>query len=115
MNDIDRDIPPQSRPRTQALIARVRSAPRALIVVAILAVFALAAWLLTPKANAPAAGRFGNGPMPVVIAAATTGDMPITLIGLGTVTPLATVTVQGQIPGQIMSIAFREGQTVRRG
>jgi multidrug efflux system membrane fusion protein len=41
--------------------------------------------------------------------------MPITLIGLGTVTPLATVTVQSQISGQIMHIAFKEGQTVKAG
>jgi multidrug efflux system membrane fusion protein len=53
--------------------------------------------------------------MPVVTARAVTGDMPITLIGLGTVTPLATVTVQSQISGQIMHIAFKEGQTVKAG
>jgi len=41
--------------------------------------------------------------------------MPITLIGLGTVTPLATVTVQSQISGQIMKITFKEGQTVKAG
>jgi multidrug efflux system membrane fusion protein len=51
----------------------------------------------------------------VVTAQARTGDMPITLIGLGTVTPLATVTVQSQISGQIMKIAFKEGQTVKEG
>jgi len=51
----------------------------------------------------------------VVAARATTGDMPITLIGLGTVTPLATVTVQSQISGQIMHIFFKEGQTVKAG
>src|SRR4029077_8344692 len=46
---------------------------------------------------------------------ATTGDMPITLIGLGAVTPLATVTVQSQISGQIMHISFKEGQSVKAG
>jgi multidrug efflux system membrane fusion protein len=51
----------------------------------------------------------------VVTANARAGDMPITLIGLGTVTPLATVTVQSQISGQIMHIAFKEGQTVKTG
>ena len=53
--------------------------------------------------------------MPVVTATARTGDMPITLIGLGAVTPLATVTVQSQISGQIMHISFKEGQTVKAG
>jgi multidrug efflux system membrane fusion protein len=53
--------------------------------------------------------------MPVVVARAGTGDMPITLIGLGTVTPLATVTIQSQINGQIMHIFFKEGQQVQAG
>jgi membrane fusion protein, multidrug efflux system len=76
----------------------------------------LFAWLLKPKPTAPPAGRFaGGGPMPVVASPVRTGDMPITLVGLGTVTPLATVTVQSQIAGQIMHIAFKEGQEVKAG
>ncbi|HLY53814.1 MAG TPA: MdtA/MuxA family multidrug efflux RND transporter periplasmic adaptor subunit [Steroidobacteraceae bacterium] len=96
---------------------KVRTAPRAGLILGVLAAFVLLAWLLTPKAShAPAGGRFsGGGPMPVVAATAHTGDMPITLIGLGTVTPLATVTVQSQISGQIVRIAFKEGQTVKAG
>jgi multidrug efflux system membrane fusion protein len=53
--------------------------------------------------------------MPVVSAAARTGDMPIVLNGLGAVTPIATVTVQSQISGQITQISFKEGQTVKPG
>jgi multidrug efflux system membrane fusion protein len=41
--------------------------------------------------------------------------MPILVNGLGTVTPLATVTVQSQISGQITQISFKEGQMVKRG
>jgi multidrug efflux system membrane fusion protein len=121
MNDINRDDSPLaaatdagSHPAWQ----RLKSAPRrVLVVVAVLLAFALAAWLLTPKARPPQQGRFSGGgmPMPIVAATARTGDMPITLIGLGTVTPLATVTVQSQISGQIMKIAFQEGQTVKKG
>ena len=89
---------------------------RVLIIVAVLVGLAILAWLLTPKASQAPTGRFsGGGPMPVVTATARSGDMPITLIGLGTVTPLATVTVQSQIAGQIMHIAFKEGQTVKAG
>ena len=89
-----------------------------LVVIAVLLAFALLAWLLTPKGGtkAPSGGRFaGGGPMPVVTATVRSGDMPITLIGLGAVTPLATVTVQSQISGQIMHISFKEGQTVKAG
>lgn len=120
MNDIDRDPSPVVTPgsRPALLWEAVRTAPRWALILGVLALFALLAWLLTPSkaARMPPAGRFaGGGPMPVVVANARTGDMPITLIGLGTVTPLATVTVQSQISGQIMKIAFKEGQTVKEG
>ncbi|MGB6604193.1 MAG: efflux RND transporter periplasmic adaptor subunit [Steroidobacteraceae bacterium] len=89
---------------------------RVLVILAVLAAIALLAWLLTPKATRPPPGRFaGGGAMPVVAARVQSGDMPITLIGLGAVTPLATVTVQSQISGQIMKILFKEGQTVKAG
>jgi membrane fusion protein, multidrug efflux system len=93
------------------------AARRALLIVAVLLALALVAWLLKPKGGSTTpGGRFaGGGPMPIVAATARTGDMPITLIGLGTVTPLATVTVQSQISGQIMHISFREGQNVKTG
>jgi|HubBroStandDraft_1064217.scaffolds.fasta_scaffold64229_2 multidrug efflux system membrane fusion protein len=117
MNDVNRAPSPAG---TQSSIAertwhRVRTAPRLAIVVAVVVAIALLAWLLTPKSGQKAAaGRFaGGGPMPVLSAQARAGDMPISLIGLGTVTPLATVTVQSQISGQIMKISFKEGQTVK--
>ena len=94
---------------------RLRSR-RVLVIIAILVAIALLAWLLTPKLTHAPGGRFaGSGPMPVVAARAQSGDMPITLIGLGAVTPLATVTVQSQISGLIMQILFKEGQTVKTG
>ena len=52
---------------------------------------------------------------PVGVAKVTTGDMRVVLTGLGTVTPLATVTVQTQISGQLLSVGFKEGQMVRQG
>ena len=87
------------------------------LAVAALLVLALVAWALTPKAGTKApGGRFAaGGPMPVVGTAARSGDMPITLIGLGAVTPIATVTVQSQISGQIMKVLFKEGQAVKPG
>ncbi len=41
--------------------------------------------------------------------------MPVTLSGLGTVTPLAMVTVKTQINGYLMSVGFQEGQHVKKG
>jgi multidrug efflux system membrane fusion protein len=53
--------------------------------------------------------------MPVGIAVAEKGDVPVIFEGLGTVTPLAAVTVKTQINGQLTQIAFKEGQLVKKG
>jgi membrane fusion protein, multidrug efflux system len=61
------------------------------------------------------AGGFASQPQPVHVATATQGDMPIVLTALGTVTPLATVTVQTQLSGILQTVAFQEGQMVKKG
>ena len=61
----------------------------------------------------PGKGKGGN--VPVVAAAATSADVGVLLDGLGTVTPVATVTVRSRVDGQLMQLAFREGQVVRAG
>ena len=43
------------------------------------------------------------------------GNINVTLDALGTVTSLATVTVKAQIGGQLVQIAFKEGQEVKKG
>jgi multidrug efflux system membrane fusion protein len=77
----------------------------------------LVAWVVLRPANqAKPTGRFQTaGPLPVGTATVTSGDMPVVLSGLGTVTPLATVTVKTRIAGQLTEIAFREGQMVKKG
>jgi membrane fusion protein, multidrug efflux system len=61
-------------------------------------------------------GAFGMaGPMPVVVSVARKTDIDIILNGLGTVTPLATVTVRTQISGQLTTVNFKEGQLVNQG
>jgi multidrug efflux system membrane fusion protein len=62
------------------------------------------------------AGRYAaDAPQAVRVAAAARGDMPVIINALGTVTPLATVTVKTQINGQLIEVAFTEGQIVKRG
>lgn len=56
-----------------------------------------------------------NSALSVGVAKVTTGDMPVMLNALGTVTPLATVTVRAQVGGILTRVAFSEGQMVRAG
>ncbi len=65
----------------------------------------------------PAGGRGGgpNSPVAVAIASVETGDIEVRIPALGTVTPLATVTVRTQVNGILTKIAFQEGQIVQAG
>jgi len=67
-----------------------------------------------PAAGGP--GRGGpSGPVAVSVATVTSGDIQLRIPALGTVTPLATVTVRTQISGIMQKILFTEGQLVHQG
>ncbi|WP_174903040.1 MdtA/MuxA family multidrug efflux RND transporter periplasmic adaptor subunit [Burkholderia pseudomultivorans] len=113
--------------------------PRRKLIVGMLAVVVIGGllwwhpWSRTPAGKPAASGAASGGggggghrgrggpaamanvPQPVQVAAATKGEMPIVLSALGTVTPLANVTVRTQLSGYLQSVAFQEGQIVKKG
>ena len=75
-------------------------------------------YLLSGRGGAPAdkkGAKAAQPPAPVLALPARKGDVGVYLNGLGSVTPLNTVTVKSRIDGQLMEVLFREGQTVRKG
>jgi len=91
---------------------------RWLLPAAAVAVLGWAVLSRTISGQAPS-GRAGRGAapraVPVVGVAARTGDLGVFQNGLGTVTPVKTVTVRSRVDGELVSVAYREGQLVREG
>jgi multidrug efflux system membrane fusion protein len=57
------------------------------------------------------------GPHPVSVAVAKVQhqDVPVYLVGLGSVTAFYTANIKSRVDGQIMSVNFKEGQIVKEG
>ena len=75
-------------------------------------------WLRKPAEPSGSAGRgsdAGGKALPVVAAPVTKGPIDVYLNALGTVTPRNMVTVHSRVDGQLMRVAFREGQVVKAG
>jgi membrane fusion protein, multidrug efflux system len=85
-----------------------------LTIVLVLAAGGIAWWL-----HARGAGKSAAPTPPLLlqvgVQTVAMGKMDIFLDGLGTVTPLANVTIQTQISGQLVEVDFKEGQMVRKG
>lgn len=67
------------------------------------------------QADATAGGSGRGSRQPVGVAAVAPRDIRVVIDALGTVTPLATVTVVSQISGYLQLVAFTEGQRVKKG
>ena len=80
-----------------------------------LGVYQIGRWALAPQ---PATGRRAQlqaGLQSVGAATVTLNNVPVVVNALGTVTPIATVTVQSQISGYLTKVNFIEGQLVQQG
>lgn len=69
------------------------------------------------RRGGPPAGAAGAGApaTPVTAVEAKTGDLPVFLNALGTVTPTRSVTVHSRVDGQLMKVHFKEGDMVKEG
>lgn len=90
------------------------------ILLAILVVLGAAAYFIWPRIKAKeaagAAQKNAEPPaIPVVTTTARRGDIGVYYSGLGAVTPLATVTIHSRVDGQLMSVRYKEGDTVNKG
>ena len=95
-------------------VDRIPGGWRTLAIVGVALIIGVVAWVIHPL------GSTGRRPpqdaaTPVGVAKVTKGDIPIYMNALGTVTPLATVTVRAQVSGQLSSVNFTEGQMVKAG
>jgi membrane fusion protein, multidrug efflux system len=111
-----------------------RVAPKASMALSAIAVVVAAAYFfwLTPS-DSPAApdaksaadtrspgakkgdGKGRSAPAPVIAGTVVEADMPVILTAPGTVEPLAHVAVRTRVDGQIVEVAFNEGDLVEEG
>jgi len=56
-----------------------------------------------------------NQAVPVSTTQVRQQDMPVYLVGLGSVTPLNAVSIKSRVDGQLVQVAFKEGQHVKKG
>jgi membrane fusion protein, multidrug efflux system len=85
---------------------------------AVAAVAGLALWRLSLETSLPAAKAqmpAANIAVPVTAGIVAARDVPQYLQGIGTVQAYNTVTVASRVDGQIVDVAFKEGQEVEKG
>lgn len=59
--------------------------------------------------------QIARPPVPVVVATVTQKTMPVQLRAIGTVQAYTTVSIKSQVAGEVVEVAFQEGQDVRQG
>lgn len=82
----------------------------------IVPVFLASVSLLLPACTAKQAEKpKPRPPAPVLVAAATQRDVPVILKAIGNIEASESVTIKTQMSGELIKVAFREGQDVKKG
>ncbi len=115
----DDDLAPALRRTTSDPIVETRSPWTQRLILGVIAILLVAAtyeMVRFARSPAPGGGRSGQAPPQTVgVATVALGNIRVIVNALGTVTPLATVTVQSQISGYLTQVAYTEGQMVQKG
>ena len=107
------ELPKQIWAKTSRRNRRILAIGLIVILVAVALVYMFTG---SPEPQRRAGGRFAaDGPVPVLVAAATRADVPVYLGAVGTTRALNTVTVRAQVDGKLLDVAFKEGQDVQKG
>jgi multidrug efflux system membrane fusion protein len=114
-----------TRPQSAAKPSKPRSKGRGWLWLVATLLAGAGVWYLWSKAGStpaaagsvpPKAGKKGGaGAAPVVAVTARKGSIGVYINGLGTVTPIYTVTVKSRVDGQLMSVHYSEGDIVHKG
>jgi multidrug efflux system membrane fusion protein len=80
-----------------------------------LGAYQIGRWALAPQAATGRRAQLQAGLQSVGAATVTLNNVPVVVNALGTVTPIATVTIQSQISGYLTNVNFIEGQLVQKG
>ena len=90
---------------------------RAIGLAAVLALAAAAVlWRLSPNTQVePAAAQAPAPGIPVTAGTVAAQDVPVFLLGIGTVQAYNSVSIKSRVDGQIVQIDFKEGQEVKQG
>jgi membrane fusion protein, multidrug efflux system len=90
---------------------------RTFAVLGLLALLVFAGYRIISAIHSSKGPGHGQQAAPQSVAVATIGtdDIRVMVNALGTVTPIATVTVKSRVDGELLAVGFKEGQTVKKG
>jgi membrane fusion protein, multidrug efflux system len=86
-----------------------------IILIIAISVYLIKLISIQPEENYKKPDQFTDPEIAVAAVAAMQSDFPVYLNGLGTVTALRTVTIRSRVDGELIRVAFKEGQMVNAG
>jgi multidrug efflux system membrane fusion protein len=107
-------------PRGNSEIHQLRATPlparlSAIVLLTFLMAYSFISMACSKAETAPTKGRTGPPAIPVAVAQAQVKDLPVYLTGLGSAQAYNAVSVRSRVDGQLIQVAFKEGQQVNKG